>query len=53
MARGNGIRKAAQSFQNALNLSGAISVYRTVCAIFLWAQIVLQRASVVALIGEF
>jgi hypothetical protein len=26
------------SFQNDLNLSGAISVYRTVCAMFLWPK---------------
>jgi hypothetical protein len=25
-----------QSFQNFLNRSGAISVYRTVCMMFLW-----------------
>jgi hypothetical protein len=44
---------SVQSFQNALNRSGARSVYRTVCATFFFVlQIMLQGAGVVPLIGE-
>ena len=40
-----------QSFQKILNRSGAMSVYRTVCMIFL-AHVVLEGPSIMPIIGE-
>ena len=52
MRRGGSCPRHRQSLQKSLNRSGAISVYLTVCWMFLWAKVVLQGPRVVAVIRE-